>query len=96
LKKIVSNASYIWTIAASLYVIYDNHFYDGASGVSVWAAIAILIIGMFGYKRLGAWATEWGMVDNGKGMLIKTFRDRSSLDSISSAHSLGYYGSRNG
>jgi hypothetical protein len=42
--------------------------------VSVWAAIAILIIGMFGYKRLGAWATEWGLVNNGKGMMIKTFR----------------------
>lgn len=74
MKKIVSNGSFIWTIAASLYVIYDNHFYDGASGISVWAAIAILIIGLFGYKRLGAWATEWGMVNNGKGMLIKTFR----------------------
>lgn len=73
MKKIVSNLSYIWTVAASLYVIYDNHFYDGASGVSVWAAIAILIIGLFGYKQLGAWATEWGMVNKGD-MLVKTFR----------------------
>lgn len=74
MKKIVSNLSFIWTIAASMYVIYDKHFYDGASGISVWAFIAILIVGLFGYKRLGAWATEWGMVDNGKGMLVKTFR----------------------
>lgn len=74
MKKTVSNLSFIWTIAASMYVIYDKHFYDGASGISVWAFIAILIIGLFGYKRLGAWATEWGMVDNGKGMLVKTFR----------------------
>ena len=74
MKKTVSNLSFIWTIAASMYVIYDNHFYDGASGVSVWAFIAILIIGLFAVKRLGAWATEWGMVDNGKGMLVKTFR----------------------
>jgi len=57
-----------------MWIIYDNHFYDGASGISVWAFIAILIIGLFGYKRLGSWATEWGMVDNGKGMLVKTFR----------------------
>lgn len=74
MKKIVSNLSFIWTVAASLYIIYDKHFYDGASGISVWAFILVLIVGLFGLKRLGAWATEWGMVDNGKGMLVKTFR----------------------
>lgn len=74
MKRIVSSLSFVWTVAASLFVIYDNHFYDGASGVSVWAAIAVIIIGLFAIKQLGAWATEWGMVDDGKGMLVKTFR----------------------
>ncbi len=56
-----------------MYVIYDKHFYDGASGLSVWAAIAVIIIALFGYKRLGAWAIEWGLVNKGE-MMVKTFR----------------------
>lgn len=74
LRSWVNSASYIWTIAASLYVIFDRHSYVDQSGISVWAGIAVIIVGLFGYKRLGAWCVEWGMIDNGKGMLVKTFR----------------------
>lgn len=74
LRNWTNTASYIWTIAASLYIIFDRHSYVDESGISVWAGIAIIIIGLFGYKRLGAWCIEWGMIDNGKGMLVKTFR----------------------
>lgn len=74
LRSWINSGSYIWTIAASLYIIFDRHSYVDESGISVWAGIAIIIIGLFGYKKLGSWCIEWGMIDNGKGMLIKTFR----------------------
>lgn len=74
LRSWVNTGSYIWTIAASLYIIFDRHSYVDESGISVWAGIAVIIIALFGLKRLGAWSIEWGMIDNGKGMLVKTFR----------------------
>lgn len=73
LKNWTNTASYLFTIAASIYIIVDRHSYEGATGVSIWAGIAIIIIGIFGYKRLGQWAVEWGLVQQGH-MMVKTFR----------------------
>jgi hypothetical protein len=73
LKTAVSNSSYLFTIAASLYIIFDRHTYSNASGVSIWSGIAIIIIALFGYKRLGAFCIEWGLVNQGS-MMVKTFR----------------------
>ncbi len=73
LKTAVNSGSYLFTIAASLYVIFDRHTYSEASGVSIWAGIAIIIIGLFAYKRLGAFCIEWGLVNQGN-MMVKTFR----------------------
>jgi hypothetical protein len=73
LKTAVSNSSYLFTIAASLYIIFDRHTYSDASGISIWSGIAIIIISMFGYKRLGAYCVEWGLVNQGS-MMVKTFR----------------------
>jgi hypothetical protein len=73
LKTLINNASYLFTVAASLYVIFDRHTYDNASGISIWSAVAIIIIGLFGYKRLGEFCVEWGLVQQGS-MMVKTFR----------------------
>jgi hypothetical protein len=73
LKNWTNTASYLFTIAASIYIIVDRHSYEGASGLSVWAGIAIIIIGLFGYKRLGVWSVEWGLVQQGH-IMVKTFR----------------------
>jgi hypothetical protein len=73
LKNWINTSSYLFTIAASIYIIVDRHSYEGASGISIWAGIAIIIIGLFGYKRLGVWAVEWGLVQQGH-MMVKTFR----------------------
>ncbi len=73
LKTAVSNGSYLFTIAASLYIIFDRHTYTNASGISIWSAVAIIIIGLFAYKRFGAYCVEWGLVNQGS-MMVKTFR----------------------
>jgi len=73
LKTAVSNGSYLFTIAASLYIIFDRHTYTNASGISIWSAVAIIIIGLFAYKQFGAYCVEWGLVNQGS-MMVKTFR----------------------
>ena len=73
LKNLVSNSSYIFTVAASLYIIFDRHTYTNSSGIGIWSGIAIIIIGLFGYKKLGAYCVEWGLVNQGS-MMVKTFR----------------------
>jgi len=73
LKSWVNNLSFIFTVAISIYVIFDKHSYVDESGISVWSFIAILIIGLFAYKRLGSWAIEWGLINQGS-MMVKTFR----------------------
>ena len=73
LKSWVNSGSYLFTVAASIYIIIDRHSYEGANGISVWAFIAIIIIGLFGYRKLGSWAIEWGLVQQGH-MMVKTFR----------------------
>jgi hypothetical protein len=73
LKTAVNNGSFLFTIAASLYIIFDRHTYSNASGISIWSGIAIIIILIFGYKRLGAYCIEWGLVNQGS-MMVKTFR----------------------
>jgi hypothetical protein len=73
LKTAVSNSSYLFTIAASLYIIFDRHTYVDSSGISIWSGIAIIIIGLFAYRRLGSYCVEWGLVNQGS-MMVKTFR----------------------
>lgn len=73
LKTAVSNSSYLFTIAASLYIVFDRHTYVDSSGISIWSGIAIIIIGLFAYKRFGAYCIEWGLVNQGS-MMVKTFR----------------------
>lgn len=73
LKSLLNNASYVFTVGASLFVIFDRHTYSNASGISIWSAVAIIIIGLFGYKKLGQYCVEWGLVQQGT-MMVKTFR----------------------
>jgi hypothetical protein len=73
LKTLVSNSSYLFTFGASLFIVFDRHTYSNASGISIWSGIAIIIIGLFGYKKLGAYCVEWGLVQQGN-MMVKTFR----------------------
>lgn len=73
LKSWVNNLSFIFTVGISIYVIIDRHSYVDESGISLWSGIAIIIIGLFAYKRLGEWAVEWGLVNQGS-MMVKTFR----------------------
>lgn len=73
LKTLLNNASYLFTVGASLFIIFDRHTYSDASGISIWSAVAIIIIGLFGYKKLGQFCVEWGLVQQGS-MMVKTFR----------------------
>ena len=73
LKNLINSGSYFFTVGASLFVIFDRHTYSDASGIGIWSGIAIIIIALFGYKKLGAYCVEWGLVQQGQ-MMVKTFR----------------------